>query len=145
MSFRIDSALLCFWGVVSVTNDVLIQIEQSNTIIPSWKKTIAYQTIELFAKNGNRHYQLLLGKNYQQGWFTPINPELSVHWIHLAAIQSDPEADYILSKYYETGYGGLSKDEKKAKAWRSLARQDALLLQAYDQNSKYFDNKRRTK
>lgn len=73
------------------------------------------------ADQGNLHAQLNLAECYRDGEEGLMkDPKLAAKWYALAAAQEDPDGQYNLGSFYETGFG-VAKDEKTALAWYSKA------------------------
>jgi len=73
------------------------------------------------ADQGNLHAQLNLAECYRNGEEGLMkDPKLAAKWYALAAAQEDPDGQYNLGSFYETGFG-VAKDEKTALAWYSKA------------------------
>jgi len=73
------------------------------------------------AEQGNLHAQLNLAECYKNGEEgLTKDPKLAARWYALAAAQEDPDGQYNLGSFYETGFG-VAKDEKTALEWYSKA------------------------
>jgi len=74
--------------------------------------------IEAFTKAANQNYpdaQANLGVIYQKGMLkTGRDVPKARHWFDLAAENGDAKAQFWLACYYQYGWGGLTKDRRKA-------------------------------
>jgi len=75
--------------------------------------------VEAFSKAANQNYpgaQANLGLVYQKKGLLKTGVDLSKarHWFDLAAENGDAKAQFWLACYYQYGWGGLTKDRRKA-------------------------------
>ena len=75
--------------------------------------------VEAFSKAANQNYpgaQANLGLVYQKKGMLKTGVDLSKarHWFDLAAENGDAKAQFWLACYYQYGWGGLTKDRRKA-------------------------------
>jgi len=74
--------------------------------------------VEAFNKAANQNYpdaQANLGVIYQKGMLkTGVDLGKARHWFDLAAENGDAKAQFWLGCYYQYGWGGLTKDRRKA-------------------------------
>lgn len=72
------------------------------------------------ARAGNAHAQLLLGLDYLRGNGVALSPSIAVEWIHRAAAQREPVAQYWLGTLYEHG-DGVAPNSVEAIRWYEAA------------------------
>jgi len=83
--------------------------------------------LTFLADSGDVEGQLLLGRSYLQGIYSPVDTKQARHWLEKAYNAGSPQAASFLSVIYLEG-AGVQKDMKKAAKYAEVAANNGIAL-----------------
>ena len=108
-------------SVVKLLKDIEALYEEGKALYDAKKYTAALEKLRPAAEKGHKKAQYRVGRCYDKGNGVEENNKLAISWYKKSADQGYYKAEYQMARAYLKGKGGLTADEKKAKAYLKKA------------------------